>query len=237
MAYRLPARGAAGAPSFDPEGDPRTILGFFDDLDYCFEQGQINDEDRKKAHAVRYAPDSEKTIWRAIPEFTDATKDYEDFKKAVKKEYVGEDGVGLFTRRDLELLVDKTASQPIESINTFNKYGRLFRDRSAFLVLGNQLQPKDRDHLFLLGLPLALRTPILDRLRIIKPTILYPRDPYPINDVTEAAHHVLEAALVGTVSGSSLVPTQVVAPVQVPAIKSEATMVMEQLAATLSPPS
>ncbi|KAI0652608.1 hypothetical protein C8Q79DRAFT_891833, partial [Trametes meyenii] len=227
----MPSRGAAGAPSFDPSSDPRSILGFFDDLDYCFEQANLVDDGLCKNHAVRYAPDSEKTIWRAFPEFTDATKTFEDFKKAVKTEYVGEDGVGLFSRRDLDLHVEATARTGVNAVSDFNVYSRRFRDIASFLVSGKQLQTTDRDHLFLHGLPDGMRANVLDRLRVTQPATRYPRDPYTIDQVTEAAHHVLEAAVVGGAPSSALLPSTVAAATPV---KTELTQVMQSLASTIA---
>ncbi|PIL25381.1 hypothetical protein GSI_13271 [Ganoderma sinense ZZ0214-1] len=77
----MPPRGASGAPSFDPIADSRSIIGFFEDLDFCLEQAGINDDAEKKGHAVRYVPDLEKTIWRAFPEYADDDSTYEDFKR------------------------------------------------------------------------------------------------------------------------------------------------------------
>ena len=57
-----------------------------------------------------------KTIWRAFDEFSDATKTFADFMKAVKKEYVGEDGIGLFSRRDLDLHVESTARAGMRAV-------------------------------------------------------------------------------------------------------------------------
>ena len=147
--YRMPSRGAAGAPSFDPSADPRSILGFFDDLEFCFEQAGVTDATLQKNHAVRYAPDSEKTIWRAFDEFSDATKTFADFMKAVKKEYVGEDSVGLFSRCDLDLHVESMVRAGMRAVSDFNVYSRRFHNIAGFLVTGNQLQKTDRDHLFL----------------------------------------------------------------------------------------
>ena len=195
--YRMPARGAAGAPSFNPSSDPRSILGFFDDLEYCFEQACITDATLQKAHAVRYLPDSEKTTWRAFDEFSDVTKTFDDLMKAVKTEYIGEGGVGLFSRRDLDQHVESTARAGMRAISEFNAYSRRFRDIAGLLVTGKQLQTTDRDRLFLLGIPPTMRKNVLDRLCITQPSVRYPRDPYSIAQVTEAVHHVLEAAIVG----------------------------------------
>nr|VWO95265.1 Plp [Ganoderma boninense] len=224
--YRMPPRGASGAPSFDPIADSRSIIGFFEDLDFCLDQAGITDDGQKKGHAVRYVPDSEKTIWRAFTEFTDNSKSYDDFKKVVKIEYIGADGVSLFSRRDLDLHVAATSSTTINSAKEFNVYSRKFRDIASFLVTGRQLRADDRDHLFLHGLPPVLRTEVLDRLRITVPTTRYPRDPYSITEVTEAVHHTLEAATLSAATPTAAAP----AVTATPQIKSEFTQAVESLA-------
>ncbi|KAH9916973.1 uncharacterized protein BXZ73DRAFT_53561, partial [Epithele typhae] len=119
----------------------------------------------------------------------------------------------------------------MDAISTFNAFSRRFRDIADFLVVGKQLQEHERDRIFLLGLPPALRATVLERLRVVKPTVLYPRDPYSISDITEATHHAIEATLVGTITGSSQAHVQTAT--VIPAIKSEFTMAMETLTTTL----
>ncbi|PIL26401.1 hypothetical protein GSI_12158 [Ganoderma sinense ZZ0214-1] len=186
----------------------------------------INDDAEKKGHAVRYVPDSEKTIWRAFPEYANDDSTYEDFKRVVKIEYIGEDGVSLFSRRDLDLHIAATATTTINSVKDFNVYSRKFRDIASFLVSGRQLRTDDRDHLFLHGLPLLMRTSVLERLRITVPATRYPRDPYSIAQVTEAVHHTLEAATLGSSTATATNPTST----QVPQVKSELTQAVESLA-------
>ena len=74
--FYMPPRGAPGSPVFDPD-NVHSLLGFFDDLEYCFDAAGVQDETAKKQHATRYAPDSEKAIWRSFPEFTDRDSDYD----------------------------------------------------------------------------------------------------------------------------------------------------------------
>ncbi|KAH9906090.1 uncharacterized protein BXZ73DRAFT_61214 [Epithele typhae] len=221
----MPFRGASGAPTFNPTTDARSIIGFFEDLDYIFDQaGQLTDQ-QKKTHAVRYAPDSEKTTWRALEEFTDNTKTYEEFQAAVKKEYVGDNSTGLYSLRDLDLHVSTTARGTLDSTADFNIYSRQFRTIATVLVAGRQLRTEDRDHLFINGLPPAMRTSVLDRLHITETAVRYPRDAYTIAQVTAAAHHVLEASVISLGTTASLtVPVPAATPV-----KSEVAQLVETL--------
>ncbi|RPD59382.1 hypothetical protein L227DRAFT_586614 [Lentinus tigrinus ALCF2SS1-6] len=193
--YRMPPRGGAGAPSFDPNNDARSIIGFFEDLEYNFQQAGVSSPREKKAHAVRYAPDSEKTIWKSYPEFEDPLKSYDDFKKAILAEYIGEGGRMLYTLRDLDMLVRMTAAAGVHSIKEFNDYSRKFRDIASFLVTGNYLRDDERDRMFIQGISEPLRGQVTERLRITHPDVLYPRQQYSVPQVTEAVRHILEAAV------------------------------------------
>ncbi|RPD67520.1 hypothetical protein L227DRAFT_491842 [Lentinus tigrinus ALCF2SS1-6] len=191
----MPPRGSAGAPSFDPNSDVRSIIGFFEDLEYCFEQAGVDSPREKKDHAVRYAPDTEKNIWRSYPEFKEPMKSWDDFKNAVLAEYIGDGGKMLFTLRDLDMLVSMTAKNGVHSIKEFNEYSRKFRDIATFLVSGGYLREDDRDYCFLQGLQDSFRAQVLERLRITHPQVLAPRQQYSITQVTEAARHILEATV------------------------------------------
>ncbi|RPD57163.1 hypothetical protein L227DRAFT_468833, partial [Lentinus tigrinus ALCF2SS1-6] len=235
----MPPRGSAGAPSFDPNLDVRSIIGFFEDLEYCFAQAGVSSPREKKDHAVRYAPDTEKTIWRSYPEFKDPMKSWQDFKDTVLAEYIGDGGKMLFTLRDLDMLVIMTAKNGVHSIKEFNEYSRKFRDIATFLVSGGYLREDDRDYCFLQGLQDSFRAHVLERLKITHPEVLAPRQQYSIMQVTEAARHILEATVPSsfnhhrlTLPAASASPsTSATAPLPV---KSELAEVTEALKAMAS---
>ena len=81
--FRMPLRGP-GAPTFDPDAHPRSILGFFDDLEYCFELAGVQADLDKKRHALRYAPQSQQSFWRRLPEFIDPSTCFLHFKRTVR---------------------------------------------------------------------------------------------------------------------------------------------------------
>ncbi|RPD72042.1 hypothetical protein L226DRAFT_423243, partial [Lentinus tigrinus ALCF2SS1-7] len=233
----MPPRGSVGAPSFDPNSDVRSIIGFFEDLEYCFEQAGVDSPQEKKAHAVRYAPDTEKAIWRSYPEFTDPMKTWKDFKDAVLADYIGDGGKMLFTLRDLDMLITVMATNGIHSVKEFNEYSRKFRDIATFLVSGGYLREDDRDYCFIQGLQDDLRAQVLERLRITHPEVLAPRQQYSIVQVTEAVRHILEATVPSSFahhrltfpSASSSTSSAVTSPV-----KSELAEVTEALKAMAS---
>ncbi|KAJ2997027.1 hypothetical protein NUW54_g7173 [Trametes sanguinea] len=153
--YRLPPRGAAGAPVFDPS-HPETLLDFFEDLDYMLEEANIDSEQKKKEHAVRYAPPTQKSLWRSFAAFAE-DKSYEDFKKEVIKEYLGEDGKRLYSLGDIKTLVNTYAAKGFSSSSEFKVYSRSFRVIADDLVKHHVLRDDDRDRYFIKGLPEPLR--------------------------------------------------------------------------------
>ena len=195
--FYMPPRGAPGSPVFDPD-NVRSLLGFFDDLEFCFESAGIQDDNAKKQHATRYAPDSEKTIWRAFPEFADCGNDYDAFKKAILNDYIGST---LFSIHDLTSLVETTHKTGVPSIKAFGEYSRKFRDIASSLVSSGYLRDYERDQLFLQGVEDSLRQEVVQRLRVTHPSVLFPRQQYSIDQVSAAVHHILDSAIIPTTTG------------------------------------
>ncbi|KAI0367443.1 hypothetical protein BV20DRAFT_970642, partial [Pilatotrama ljubarskyi] len=73
--YRMPLQGASGAPTFDP-AHPHSLLDFFEDLDYMLDEANVEDDQKRKTHAVRYAPGEHKLLWRGFASFGEG-KPYE----------------------------------------------------------------------------------------------------------------------------------------------------------------
>ena len=184
--FVLPPRGSPDAPSLDPD-DPRSVLDFFDDLEYLFEQAGVHGRREKKDHAVRYAPNSEKTIWRSLQEYAEPTKSFIDFKHAVIAEYISDDGQVWSTLRDLEILVTTTAQNGVHSLKEFGEYSRKFRNIAMQLVSGRYLREDERDYCFLQGLQASLRVQVVDHLQVTHPEVLAPRQQYSIAQVSVAS--------------------------------------------------
>ncbi|OBZ78896.1 hypothetical protein A0H81_01166, partial [Grifola frondosa] len=84
MTTAMPARGHHTAPVFDPK-EPRTLLRFFEDLEYLFTTlATAPTNELKKRHAVRYAPIDVADMWDQLPSYADATKTYEEWREEVK---------------------------------------------------------------------------------------------------------------------------------------------------------
>ncbi len=159
----------------------------------------------------------------------DNNSTYKEFKRVVKVKYIGEDGVSLFSRHDLDLHVATTSSTTLNLVKDFNMYSCKFRDIVLFLVLGQQLRADDHNHLFLHGLSPLVCASVLKRLHITVPVTRYLRNLYSIMQVSEAVHHTLEAAMLGgTTATVSVNPAGLGA--LAPPVKTELTQVVESLA-------
>lgn len=197
LPFRMPMRNVPGAPVFSPD-KPQTINAFFEDLEFLFTEAAISDDQIKKGHAVRYAPEPDKDLWRAFESFQAKDKSgkvqtYDDFKAEVLRLYLGKDGKRLHSLSDLNAVVITTTQSTMRSTSEFSAYSRKFRLVGDYLVKHDVLRADDRDRLFVRGLPDALRTKVLDRLKYTCPDVLAPRTPYTVQQVTDATEFVLNA--------------------------------------------
>jgi hypothetical protein len=62
---------------------------FFDDLEYILNRAQITSENEMKRHATRYVDIDTSDLWETLPEFTDHTKTFEEFKTVLQDLYPG----------------------------------------------------------------------------------------------------------------------------------------------------
>ncbi|KAI0363444.1 hypothetical protein BV20DRAFT_1031326 [Pilatotrama ljubarskyi] len=183
----MPLRGASGAPTFDP-AHPHSLLDFLEDLDYMLDEANVEDDQKRKTHAVRYAPGEHKLLWRGFASFGE-DKPYEDFKKEVIKEYLGDDGKRLYSLADLKILVSDAARAGFRSSSEFKTYSRNFLIVADYLVKHSVLRDEEHDRLFIKGLPEQLNE---GRAAVKCPDVLAPREPYSVAQV-EAAEFVLDA--------------------------------------------
>lgn len=190
LPYRLPLRGASGVPAFDPE-QPQTLLDYFEDLEYIFEEAAIYHNEKCKGHAVCYAPPTEKSLWRSFVSFK--TGAYKPFKQEVIKEYLGEGGKHLYSIGDLKVIVADVLKTGFRSISDFKLYSCKFRVVADYLVEHDILCVDERDRWFLKVLPDRLQTPVLDRLRYKCPDVPAPHIPYTVEQVTESTKFILDA--------------------------------------------
>ncbi|OBZ67399.1 hypothetical protein A0H81_12566 [Grifola frondosa] len=129
----MPARGHHTAPVFDPK-EPRTLLRFFEDLEYLFTTlATAPTNELKKRHAVRYAPIDVADMWDQLPSYADATKTYEEWREEVKAFYPTADANRKYTLQDLDLLIGERSRLGISTAADLGDYYREFFKITEFL--------------------------------------------------------------------------------------------------------
>jgi hypothetical protein len=184
----MPARGHATAPKFDPK-QPRELRRYFDDLELLFANCNITNEADMKKHARRYLDIDSSDLWEILPE-CDAIYSFEDFAKAVYKLYPGSEDDYRWSIADMEGLIAAQHCTGIADTNTLGIYYRHFRTITQFLLSKNRLSEAEQSRAFARGFPTDLWQHIACRLELKFPDH-YPDDPYPLEDVHDAAKFVL----------------------------------------------
>ncbi|KZS99526.1 uncharacterized protein LAESUDRAFT_765435 [Laetiporus sulphureus 93-53] len=165
---QMPFRGDRSAPVFDPD-QPRTLFRFFDDLKILFNHCQITSEADKKLRVKQYLNIDVADLVESLPEYIDPLKIYRDLKPAIQELYLDMDTEWKWEVWDMDLLIGERARLRIQTIAELENYHREFLAITSFLI--------DKK--------LHLR-----RLQLKQPNH-YPNDPYPVNDIYEAAKFIL----------------------------------------------
>lgn len=188
MTSSMPRRGSREAPSFDPE-KPRYLKDYFAELEHLFTECAITQDAEKKHFAVYYLAYDLKPIWESLDEYSDATKTYDDFKKAVLTSYL-DSSQEQYTLADLDLLIGNCQRVGINSLADLVNYQQQFKAITKYLKLKNRISDLEIQKLFIRGFQPALWMKISQRLQLKKPDH-YPEDPYEMKDVQDAAKFVL----------------------------------------------
>ncbi|CAK5279835.1 unnamed protein product [Mycena citricolor] len=212
----MPARGARGAPEFDPS-KPRELPRFFTDLEYHFGLAGIADAQERKRHALRFLPFDEAELWESLDSFS-APHNYDAWKAEVLKLYPGTDSDRKYATSDLHALIGKYASSGIHSRAEYSEFYRLFLVISKYLILKQRLSLVEQSRAFRTAIaPVSLWNRVHQRLQIKKPDV-HPEDPYELGDMNEAVEFVLADSM-GSFSFQTTAPPAASSPVTV---KSEA---------------
>ena len=117
---KLPRRHVA-APKFDVQ--PFSLLRYLEEI-YVLGKASIYSDRGLIEAAIFYVPDEDYELWKQIPEASG--DDWETFKTAITSLYPGADGDRRYSYRDLEDLVEKNSSKPVNNINQFGQFYRDF---------------------------------------------------------------------------------------------------------------
>ncbi|KAF7303483.1 hypothetical protein MIND_00577300 [Mycena indigotica] len=186
----MPARGAHTAPKFDST-KPEELRRYFADVEYLMGLANIvTTEDKKKA-CSRYLSVQDQELVEGLDEFKDATKTYDEFKKAALSHYAGNDEEHLYTLKDWDAHLGSTARVGIHSENELAAFFRTFVCIAKFLISKKRLSETEQSHAFLRALqPASLQAAVKQRLQIIRPNV-HADDPYALADLYDAAKFCL----------------------------------------------
>ena len=191
----MPVRGDRTCPVFN-EADPRSLSRYFADLEALFRKHSVPDDaaaqaDRKN-FAVRYLSWAIEASWSSLDEFTEQTKTYDDFKKAVFELYPGVSTVPEWTVEDLQSVVDKRATAGV--VKDLNEYSRFYvelRPIVKYLLGKNRINNIEANRALARALGASHRAAVGDRLKNDVPSRAA-NTPYTFEQFHKAATYVLQ---------------------------------------------
>ena len=187
----MPARGEETAPIFD-KLKPHELPRFFDELEYLFVRAAITSEADKKRHTLRYADFDIELLWRAIPEFADPTKTYDEFKAAILNFYPEASEDNRYSFSDVDILIGERLRLGINSVNELADFNMRFLATTNWLIDRGQFSGFEQRRSYIQAFPPSLLTSILTRLQIKFPG-QHPDIPYEVSDVYITALFVLQS--------------------------------------------
>src|SRR5713101_4606058 len=121
----MPAHGEHTAPQFDMT-KPRALRRYFDELEFHFDCAQVTDHQECKYHAQHFLNFDNVELWEAIPQYSDATISYGEFKQAIFHLYPGSEDARRWSHVDLTHLIKNSAHSGVHSLSDLGKYFRQF---------------------------------------------------------------------------------------------------------------
>jgi hypothetical protein len=186
----MPGRGERSAPTFD-QSKPRELCRFFDELERLFERNAITDHTEMKKDACRYVDYTVERVWKTFPEFSNAGKSFDDFKKAILVHYPDAEGEFVYSALDLEALITTTIATGIATTDALQAFHLEFITITTWLVekeLMGEIEQR-RAYIRAFGQPLLGSMKTRLRMLFLKH---HPNKPHKVADVYDAARYVLQ---------------------------------------------
>ncbi|KAF5379545.1 hypothetical protein D9757_009272 [Collybiopsis confluens] len=210
----MPRPGSRDAPKLTYEGtdDPMKVRRYFEDLENLFSDCNITANDEKKNWTVRYPEEQVAWEWKAMNEYTNATSDYEDFKRTVLHSYPGAADEERGTMRELKRLFKKynniSSSDLEEYLALVRRFRALKRELNPSAAVGT-VEPlvtnRELVEKFTGALEPSFRSAIFSSLHIKGKTRrvpagqkVRPDDMYDIDDVVEQGEAIVRGTMPGT---------------------------------------
>jgi hypothetical protein len=188
MAY-MPNFGERAALVFN-QAKPRELPRFFKALERLFVRAKVTDEGDMKEDALMYVEYEVEQIWKTFPEYKDITKTFADFKTAVLAHYPDATDDFVFSIGELEAHIAKHRKAGIATTDNLDEYNRSYLAITTWLIEKDQMGEFEqrRDYIR------AFTEPLLGRIKArlsMKFLDQHPNKPHKIQDIYEAARHVL----------------------------------------------
>ncbi|THH22513.1 hypothetical protein EUX98_g8185 [Antrodiella citrinella] len=165
---QMPLRSSRSAPTFDP-ARPTTIGNFFDDVEELLEHCGIRDATLSKRWACRYEPSEHTDRWKSVPEYSDASKTFPEFKAAIFAQYPGADGAKKYIREDLDLFVDQWRVKGVRSERDYAELYRGYSDITSALLQDKLMGENDTAFVLFRAFTESQAATIRDQLRLKNP--------------------------------------------------------------------
>ena len=218
----MPAPGKPRAPLFDTS-QPKGITSFFRDLEFIFECAHITSDKDKKRHLLRYVDFDTEEMWMCLPEFSNPSSTYGNFKDAILEFYPHPSSNYFDSLNNLDLLVDKYRHLGISSTSDLSDFHLQFITISSWLMKKHLLADLEQKQTYIRAFQLQLLTTIMYQLQIKIPDH-YPSIPYEVKDVFDAAEIILQGSgqtqLLAQELYSTLTPIAPIAPAIFPTAQS-----------------
>ena len=204
----MPLRGDRTAPTFDP-AHPNTLPRFLTQVQRLLDRSQITGVKESKDYIISFVEPDLQDLWEAFPEYTDATKTLEEFKKALIHSYTDEDN--MYDMRDLDQLIGERQRLGIKTLHDLTSYHLRFRTITSYLIEKKRLGIVDEFHAYTRGFNPAFWNIVLGRLHIKHPEHRL-NHPYTIEQVYEAARFVLDGMAAPSFQATSTLPSLIPQP-------------------------
>ena len=132
-------------------------------------------------------------VWRALPEFANPIKTYDEFKAAILRLYPDASEDNRYSLSDVDLLIGERQRLGINSVNDLADFYMRFISTTNWLIARRRFSVLEQQRSYIRSFPSSLLTSILTQLQNKFPT-QGPDLPYPCFDVYKAALIVLRTA-------------------------------------------
>ena len=184
----MPIRGERGAPTFDQKR-PNELGRYFTQLETLFTRCQVANDGEKKQYAVSFVESEVADSWEALPEYTDNTKTYANFKRKLFEIY---NQLNMrYILSDLDRLVGERQRLGINSLQDLSEFHLRFNAIASYLITNQLISAREQSQAYLRVFSESLQGRVMMRLQISHPNH-HPALPYAIGDILEAAKWVMQ---------------------------------------------